>query len=154
MGYTHYWTFKKAKTGQARQTEQKYQKAVADCNKIIQYYSQEFGGLSGYSAHTNGYDGINFNGSMRVGQCEDFVLRERFSLNEGFNFCKTNNNPYDTVVTACLIVLKHRLGDNISVSSDGRRDDWNNGLILAKKVLKLSRLNIPESIEVNEIKTI
>ncbi len=85
------------------------------------------------------------NGSERVGQCEDFIMREHFSQNES-NFCKTNQHPYDQVVTACLIILKARLGPLIQVSSDGRKEDWSAGLILAKSVTGLKTLKIPDNI--------
>ena len=151
MGYTHYWSMKKAPKGQATQYEKAYQKAILECAKVIRYYSETFGGLSGFSAHCEPrlYGGLKVNGSNRVGSCEDFVLREHLSQNDDFNFCKTNSYPYDTVVTACLIILKHRLGPVFDVSSDGRRDEWNDGLILARKVLGLKRLDIPDSIQPN-----
>lgn len=151
MGYTHYWSVKKAPKGKAAQIEKTYQKAILECAKVIRYYSETFGGLSGYSAHCEPrlYGGLKVNGSNRVGSCEDFVMREHFSENAEFEFCKTRQYPYDTVVTACLIILKHRLGPMIDVSSDGRRDDWNDGLILARKVLGLKRIDIPETIQPN-----
>jgi hypothetical protein len=150
MGYTHYWSFRKAPKGKATQTEAAYQKAIYECSKVIRYYSETFGGLSGFNAHCAPklYGGIKLNGSNRVGSCEDFIMREHYSKNES-DFCKTARLPYDTVVTACLIVLKHRLGDLIDVSSKGRQDDWNDGLILARKVLGLKRISIPESIQPN-----
>ena len=48
MGYTHYWSMKKAPKGQATQIEKKYQKAIFECSKIIRDYSKTFGGLSGF----------------------------------------------------------------------------------------------------------
>ena len=156
MGFTQYFEFKKPVVGQAKKTELVYQKAIKECAKIVRYYSTEFGGLSGYSAHCEPreYGGIKFNGSARVGGCEDFVLREHYSENiidgNGFQFCKTAQLPYDQVVTACLIVLSHRLGGLVKVSSDGRAEDWNAGLVLAKHVLGLKSLRIPSSINRNE----
>lgn len=151
MGYTHYWNVKKAPRGQTTQYEKAYQKAIIECAKVIRYYSETFGGLSGFSAHCEPklYGGLKVNGSERVGACEDFVMREHLSQNDDFNFCKTNSNPYDTVVTACLIILAHRLGPAIEVSSDGKADDWNDGLILARKVTGLKSIQIPDSIRPN-----
>ncbi len=149
MGYTHYFTIKKGPRGKAAQSEAKYQKAVLECTKMIQFYSKTFGGLSGYSAHSNKYQGINVNGSERVGQCEPFILREHLSQNEAFGFVKTRQYPYDTVVTACLIVLKHRLGELIEISSDGNADNFNDGLILARSVLGLKRIALPTSLRPN-----
>ena len=39
--------------------------------------------------------------------------------------------PYDAAVTACLVVMKHHLGDAIRVSSDGEIGDWTAGLEIA-----------------------
>ncbi len=149
MGYTHYWTFK-GQRGQTSQNEKKYQTAILKCAKVVRSYSETFGGLSGFSAHCapKQYGGLNFNGSERVGQCETFVLREHMSQNEAFNFCKTRQYPYDTVVTACLIILKHCLGDAIEVGSDGDDSEWADGLTLARQVLGLKSLKIPVSIRV------
>lgn len=151
MGYTHYWTFKKPNRGDAAKTEELYQKAVKECAKIIRTYYDANGGLSGYTAHTpiGKYGGILVNGKGDDAH-EDFVLREHFKQNfentDGFDFCKTARKPYDVVVTACLIVLKHRLGDYIKVSSDGYQHEWEAGLELAKRVLKLKTLTIPDTL--------
>jgi hypothetical protein len=159
MGYTHYWSFKAPKRGEAAKVEKNYQRAIKQCNKIIKAYSAEYGGLSGYSAHAKGYGGLHVNGS-RENACEDFILREHFSQNleigfrPGCDFCKTAQNPYDVVVVACLIVLKHYLPDNIQVNSDGNKSDWIDGLNLATKVLKLKSLKIPVSIRGNALKLV
>jgi hypothetical protein len=70
------------------------------------------------------------------------------SQNEAFNFCKTFQSPYDTVVVACLIIMKHYLGDAIEVASDGDASEWADGLTLAQKVTGLKTLRIPVSIRV------
>ncbi len=144
MGYTHYFKFKKAPAKKAAQVEALYKKTLTECQKIVLFYSKTNGGLSGYSAHSklSAYGGLNFNGSGENGH-ETFVLREHYSENESFNFCKTAQKPYDVVVTACLIVLAHRLKGLIEVSSDGRAEDFTAGLDLAKTVLKLKTLKIP-----------
>lgn len=41
-----------------------------------------------------------------------------------FAFCKTAYRPYDLVVTAILVALKHHFGDNVVVDSDGEQKDW------------------------------
>lgn len=146
MGYTHYYTFKTAPKGQSANVEKAYQKAIQECNKIAQAFRKENGGVSGYSAYTSKYGGLKINGSESAGMCEDFTVREHFSQNESFNFCKTRQYQYDTVVVACLIVLSHRLGNLIEVSSDGSQLDWVDGLELARSVLGLKSLQIPKSI--------
>ena len=146
MGYTHYWEFS-SNRGKTAQYEKKYQLAIAKCAKVIRYYSDTFGGLSGYTAHDKKrvYGGLKVNGSREYSH-EDFCMREHLSENEGFNFCKTAQKPYDTVVVACLIIMRHYLGDSIRVSSDGDRREWNDGLTLVQKVLNLKKIQIPVSI--------
>ena len=119
----------------------KYQQAIKECTKIAQYYNKkckELGlddeRLSGYTAFSRDYGGIGLNGKGDNAH-EEFTMREHFTENEP-NFCKTARKPYDVVVTACLAVLKYRLGEFFNVSSDGRSDDWTNGVELARKVLR------------------
>jgi len=52
-----------------------------------------------------------------------------------FQFCKTAFKPYDVLVTATLIIAKHRFGDAIQVSSDGDQKDWFDGQMLCQSVL-------------------
>jgi hypothetical protein len=145
MGYTHYFKFKKVK-GQAKQIEETYQKAILECQKICKVYREENKGtensISGYAAHckVGEYGGLDING-VKENAHENFVLREHFNQNEDFNFCKTARKPYDIVVTACLALLKHRLGDSIDVSSDGDPSDWIEGVALACRVTKLKVKN-------------
>jgi len=140
MGYTHYWSFK-AVRGKAQVNELLYKMAIKDCQRVIRRYYKENGGLSGYTAHCKlgAYGGVNVNGAGSDAG-EAFVLREHFNQNET-GFCKTNRLPYDTVVTACLAILKHRLGDSFEVSSDGNSKEWQDGTKLAKKVTGLKIAN-------------
>lgn len=153
MGYTHYFTFKKDRATPAKEREVSYQLAVRQCQRILRYYNKQFQSgdierLSGYSAHckTGSYHGINFNGAGEYAH-ENLLLREHFNQNESFNFCKTARKPYDTCVTACLIVLKHYLGDNVDIGSDGERTDWIAGLFLVRSALTLKTIQIPNTVE-------
>ena len=56
---------------------------------------------------------------------EDYATR--LDRNYIFDFCKTARKPYDIVVCCLLIILKHRLGNMIEISSDGR-DGTNDGV--------------------------
>jgi len=155
MGHTHYIRFKTSH-GNSSRVESDYQKAIVKCQQIVKFYNDRMkmidlkhpDRLSGYSAHTKPgkYGGLNFNGTKELGH-EDFVLREHYSENSSFEFCKTARKPYDTVVVACLIVLKHYLKGQVEVSSDGYSSDWYTGLELAKLATGLKSLKIPETIE-------
>ena len=62
------------------------------------------------------------------------------------DFCNTNRQAYDVVVMACLVVIKHCMGEDFAVSSDGDTADWQDGLELAKRVTGLKSLVIPAGI--------
>jgi hypothetical protein len=152
MGYTHYWTFTKPKGIKVEEIEAKYKQAIFECSKVALHYNSDMlkvlrpeDRLSGYSAHCKPgkYGGFKINGKGDNAH-EDFTLREHYMQNIGqdnFNFCKTAMKPYDIVVTACLAILKYRLGDAIQVSSDGDASDWEAGTKLACKVLRRKVLN-------------
>lgn len=155
MGYTHYWDFKRIPRGKADQVNSSYKFAIEQCQLIIQSYNAELkkqddkhpNRLSGYSVHTvvGKYGGIKVNGTGELSH-EDFCLRERYKQNlekDYWGFCKTARKPYDTVVVACLIILKHHLNDLLVVSSDGDSKDWFQGLKLAKQVTGIKTLKIP-----------
>lgn len=152
MGYTHYWSFKARPKGLAKQTEETYQLAVRQCQKLIRSYNKDLKAidnkhpnrLSGFSAHTKRleYNGLEVNGTQDLSH-EKFYLREHYSQNESFNFCKTASKPYDIVVVACLVILKHYLSELIEVSSDGESKDWSSGLMLAKQYTKIKSLVVP-----------
>jgi hypothetical protein len=147
MGYTHYWTFNKGKRGTAAETEAAYQQAMLDCAKIVRHYYEREGGISGYTAHTKPgtYGGLNFNGKSEDGH-ETFIMREHYNQNDRSSFCKTARKPYDILVTACLAVLAYRLGDAISVYSDGDDSDWHDGVNLAQTVLR-RKVTVPATIK-------
>ena len=41
----------------------------------------------------------------------------------GRDFCKTAQKPYDVVVCAALLAIKHHQRDNVEICSDGEFDD-------------------------------
>lgn len=140
MGYTHYFTFKPAPKGTAELVEKRYQAALRECQRLVKAYNSTAEGdarLSGYSAHTKlgAYGGLDVNGKGDNAH-EPFTLREHYSQNVGSNFCKTAYKPYDTVVVACLALLKYRLGDLIEIGSDGSREDWALGVLFAAIALR------------------
>lgn len=150
MGYTHYFTFKTPKRGTAKQTNAAFTKAINACQSLVYAYNAtrtDETRLAGYTAHTKpgAYGGLNFNGTGDLGH-ETFVIREHYKENVGFNFCKTNQKPYDDVVVACLCILHHYLGENVQVESDGSSIDWIAGLELARKMLKDRSIKMPSGI--------
>ncbi len=45
-----------------------------------------------------------------------------------FGFCKTNYKPYDIAVCISLMVIKHHLGSDFSIGSDGGYEEWNEAI--------------------------
>ena len=46
-----------------------------------------------------------------------------------FDFCKTAYRPYDLAVNVFLVIAKHRLRDNIIISSDGEMIHWQEAMM-------------------------
>lgn len=44
------------------------------------------------------------------------------------SFCKTNYKPYDFAVNVCMIIVKHHLGDQVRIGSDGTLDQWRDAI--------------------------
>ena len=151
MGYTHHWEIN-SKEENKEIDEKNYQKAIKDCNKVIKAYYKEHKGtdnsLSGYSAHCpiGQYGGIGFNGKGD-NSYETFYFRHTLIGNNQFNFCKTNQKPYNIVVVACLSIMKFYLKDCIEVTSDGDFKNWIDGVNLANKVLKRKKVLIESPIK-------
>lgn len=119
MGYTHYWELKDTCTLDARRS------FVADVRAIIkmapvavQFESDD------PRPPVVAYNLVRFNGEGEFGY-------ETFYFESGkWSFCKTARQLYDVVVTACLLAAKSNFGDDVRISSDGRWEDWAEGLDL------------------------
>lgn len=152
MGYTHYWTFKPIKRGETAKINKAYKMAIRKCQELLVYWNEMHAyepnmRLAGYAAHVKPglYGGLNFNGAREMAH-ENFLIREHYKQNlerDYFGFCKTVRKPYDTVVVACLVILKHYLGDQISVASDGSLSDWAPGTGLVQAFLNNPNIKNP-----------
>lgn len=64
--------------------------------------------------------------SIPLPDLPDFIEEPRPGFRYGW--CKTNRNPYDQVVCAILISVRHHFGDDITLYSDGDiGEEWLNG---------------------------
>jgi hypothetical protein len=57
-----------------------------------------------------------------------------------FTCCKTAYRPYDLAVTACLVIAKHHLADDVIVSSDGEIQHWAEAIELCRVYLGYEEL--------------
>lgn len=121
MGWTHSWDREpELSTG-------RFGQAAMDCQRIMAVINVPLGDEEGEGLPVFSDGEIAFNGAGNSG-CEPFIVRRtevpRHGRARAFSFCKTEKRPYDLCVQAALIVLKHHLGAEISVHSDGKDDDW------------------------------
>ena len=123
MGYTHYWTIKQG-IGQA------------DWNKFLEGSRQIIGTATeaGFLLQDDSAGAAVFINGEGANAHESFVIT---SEDVGYNFCKTAQKPYDTVVTALLILLKRSLGENVIVTSDGSWHEWESGCLLYETVYNI-----------------
>jgi hypothetical protein len=123
MGYTHYWTIKNAIE------QSNWEKFLEGARQIIA--TAEDAGIL-IEDNSEGST-ISING-VGAGGHEDFTIS---SEDVGYDFCKTAQKPYDTVVTAILIHAKKVLGDDILITSDGAWFEWESGQLLYESVYNI-----------------
>ena len=157
MGYSHYWSIDMdALRGKTAKYEASYQKAIAECQRVVtrmalvnrELYGTSY--LSGYTAHTKPgqYGGINLGGSQDH-TAEYLILREHLKQNDSAGAIKTNRHPYDTAVVACLLILSYRLPGIFIVRSDGHEGDWQRVADYVSSVLR-RRIHVPETIRTRD----
>lgn len=146
MGYTHYWTHKRAFTNG------EWQDVVKDLAAICTTAIAE-GVAIGDTLGESALSGIQidrdesgkwagFNGVGEDSRETFMIWQKRRPLDSwqsakdrGGDFCKTARKAYDVAVTACLIYLESYYPERFEVSSDGKPEDWQAGLALARRAL-------------------
>ncbi|MDO8303281.1 MAG: hypothetical protein Q7T18_08570 [Sedimentisphaerales bacterium] len=63
------------------------------------------------------------------------VCNDKAEVGLYFDCCKTAYKPYDLAVIICLIIAKHHLKEAILPSSDGRINNWQDGMLICQKIL-------------------
>lgn len=120
MGYTHYWTIKEPIEAKA------WDKFLEGARQLIATADE-----AGIQLEDTSSDSAIVLNGVGVGAHETFVIT---CEDVGYNFCKTAQKPYDTVVTAILIYAKKVFGDAILLTSDGAWFDWQGGQLLYESV--------------------
>lgn len=127
MGYTHYWRTHEAIPADV------WNKIMDDANKLIAaspcplaYENDQPNKKPEVTANF-----IRFNG-VGDGGHETFFLSPAPTE---FEFCKTANKPYDTVVVGVLASLAEHARDNAKVTSDGDSTEWADGIAFASRTL-------------------
>jgi hypothetical protein len=127
-------------------SEGEWEPFIRDARKVLdasgiklRHYTEGGQPAMGYYADE---DNLRFDG-MPGEACEtmffDRVHESEFTqTNEDglvFTFCKTREYPYDTCVTAIMLLAKHFFPGKIELSTDGDRQDWEAGRELIENAL-------------------
>lgn len=135
MGYTHYW-------GATRTfTASEWKDICAATRSILRTSTVQI--VREYDRPNERPDVLDheiiFNGAGDDGHETFWLQRElpeepEYRKGEGdFQFCKTARKPYDEVVVAVLIAVRHIAPDAISWSSDGYLEEHADGLALLNR---------------------
>lgn len=131
MGWTHYWKRDIELPAEA------FAKASSDSKTMLDKIEVMLAGPMSEGKPIFSSDAIMFNG-VKGQDCEPFSIRRleepRRPHPSIFSYCKTEKLPYDLCVKSVLIILKHYLGEQIQVMSDGDDTDWSD----AKKMCMLN----------------
>lgn len=120
MGYSHYWVLNK-------EFDDTNWKQFLDGAVWIVGTATD----AGIAIANDSAENAIFINGVAEGAHETFGITKK---DIGFNFCKTAEKPYDTVVTALLILLKEILGSEVKITSDGTWEDWQGGQLLYETV--------------------
>lgn len=146
MGYTHYWTHKRAFT------QAEWADVIKDLAAIATTAIAEGiaigdtlgeGPLSGIQIDRDesgawaGFNGVGEDSheTFMIWQKRRPLESWQSAKDRGGDFCKTARKAYDVAVTACLCYLESYYPERFTVSSDGRADEWQAGLALARRAL-------------------
>lgn len=142
MGYTHYWY---RPTELDAQTFAQFAKDVDALRTALEGKVVICGPLGDGSPIIEP-DQISLNGTNSKDRSHETFAIDRVykpysshdkphSDGSWFEFCKTARKPYDTLVTASLLMFRYRFGEQVAVESDGFAEEWTNGYALVAQVL-------------------
>ncbi len=116
-GYTHFWEIKDQQSAQTQTIVADVQALAAQCNFQMRTPRDK------YEEFTLGPDRISLN--AEVDACATFNYppnwenNVKIGVSAGHGACTTNALPYDALVGAALLAIKHHLGDDAAVRSMG-----------------------------------
>ena len=128
MGYSHSYTLQK-------HADPRFAEITRDVSDIITTSEIPMGDAAGNpgSKPQLGPELIRLNG-IQPQHCETFL----YPAPSGWEFCKTAYQPYDVIVCATLMAMKHHLQENVTISSDGDLDgpEWQAAYRLYRRALR------------------
>lgn len=138
MGYSHYFTPKTA-------TEEKFNEFVDVCKKLHKALPSDIkicsGNGSGKPEFAKKQVCFNGDGDQDLDHEALLILKE----DGDWDFCKTTRKPYDLLVCASLIAAHEILG--YEITSDGRFDEWKEGIQFYMKTRYAEMVDDQECLE-------
>ena len=126
MGYTHYYNIQDiTKPLMTSEIAQDIENIIMASEMPLGDGSDEPGSQPILEHDLVQVNGIGDEGHETLCYPPDFEWNRKFHQPEslGSDFCKTARKPYDVVVCAALLAIKHHQGDNVEIHSDGKFDD-------------------------------
>ena len=116
-GYTHRWLIKDEASAQTKTI-------VADVQALADQCDFKMGKpRSKYEEYALGPDRISLNAEVDLGMTFDYPpdrkRNVKIGIPAGYGECTTNAKPYDALVGAALLAIKHHLGDDVQATSTG-----------------------------------
>ena len=119
MGYTHTYRIYHL------DLDLRVPEVSSDIRRLIKHSNVPIGDYEGKpgSRPKLGHSLVSFNG-IGEDSAETFAFppskdHPHLEHDPGRSFCKTYRKPYDIIVAAALIAIKHHLSDNVVITSDG-----------------------------------
>jgi len=130
MGYTHYWDSQPGEYDSVA-----FSAFVDHVRKVLDATTVAVAGPDGNGKPEITNELVAFNGAADE-SCEALHITRVVVAEDDpslvFNFCKTDWQPYDSIVTATLLLYRHQFPESIKLSSDGEPEEWENGRVLAQ----------------------
>lgn len=148
MGYTHYWrrpqsldpvkfeqfaTDCKAIFKEARDLNIKLANGMGDLGRGPKALAWE---VSFNGEQPNDYETVLIKQQTEIRKWDDPDENGNF-----FEFCKTGRRPYDPIVTAVLIALKHHFPE-VEISSDGGPEGFDEGRGICEKLFNYGKAEL------------
>jgi len=140
MGYCHYWTLKE------ELTEKEMLQFCDVVSHIVEKTNVKICGGLGSGTPKITIEEVSFNGADDLGESHEsfWLMPNNVGISKS---CKTNGKPYDSVVVAVLLALRHVAGDKVIIDSDGGPDDWMDGAILYRHVRGMTLTEVSRFVE-------
>ena len=123
----------------------KFNELVGNVEKIIKLSNIDIRDQNAKDPYVLNHNIISFNGNFKTfDHHESFVLKRIPPIKciTQYSECDTGNKPYDEVVAAALLLLKHTFPEQVKLFPPEVNDNWKRGYNLANQIAPLESLEV------------